>query len=61
MLRRLALFTLLLSACAAGPTGEPSLAPRAAETIDPRVPIPDGVEPIDAAGEASPATIVTAG
>ena len=43
MLRRLALLTLLLSACAAGPTGGPSLAPRAAESIDPRVPIPDGV------------------
>ena len=32
----------LLSACASDPAGEqPSLAPRAAETIDPRLPVPD--------------------
>src|SRR6478672_10317750 len=41
---RLALFCLLLSACSTGPSGhEPSLAPRAAEAIDPRVPIPSEV------------------
>jgi hypothetical protein len=33
---------LLLSACAAGTQpGEPSLSPRAAERIDPRLPVPD--------------------
>ena len=36
----LPLVPLVLSACAATQTGEPSLAPRAAEAIDPRVPIP---------------------
>ena len=51
MLRRLALLCLLLSACATPPTSEPSLAPRAAEAIDPRVPIPDEV----VAGPADPA------
>lgn len=53
-MRRLApLFALLLlSACSTAPTGPPpSLAPRAAEAIDPRVPIPDTVPigPVDAA------------
>lgn len=45
------LFLLALSACAAAPSAEPSLAPRAAEAIDPRVPIPS--EPV--AGPADPA------
>jgi hypothetical protein len=43
---------LLLSACSTAGTGPPpSLAPRAAEAIDPRVPIPDAVPsgPVDAA------------
>ncbi len=43
---------LLASACSTALTGpEPSLAPRAAEAIDPRVPIPDTVPsgPVDAA------------
>ena len=44
MLRRAALLCLLLSACTTPPSGhEPSLAPRAAEAIDPRVPIPSEV------------------
>ena len=34
---------LLASACSTGASVEPSLAPRAAEAIDPRVPIPDNV------------------
>ena len=51
MLRRVALLPLLLSACTTPPTSEPSLAPRAAEAIDPRVPIPDEV----VAGPADPA------
>ena len=34
----------LIVACATAPTAEPSLAPRAAEAIDPRVPIPS--EPV---------------
>ena len=51
---RLALFCLLLSACSTGPNGhEPSLAPRAAEAIDPRVPIPSEV----VAGPADPALL----
>ena len=40
-----------LSACVAPQSAEPSLAPRAAEAIDPRVPIPGGV----VAGPADPA------
>ena len=43
MVLRAAPLLLLLSACAAQPAGEPSLAPRAAEAIDPRVPIPGDV------------------
>ena len=41
----------MLSACAAPQSAEPSLAPRAAEAIDPRVPIPGDV----IAGPAEPA------
>jgi hypothetical protein len=53
-MRRLApLFAiLLLSACSTASSGpQPSLAPRAAEAIDPRVPIPNTVPsgPVDAA------------
>lgn len=51
MFRRAALLSLLLAACATPQTGEPSLAPRAAEAIDPRVPIPSEV----IAGPADPA------
>ena len=51
MARSFALAILLLSACAAPQAGEPSLAPRAAEAIDPRVPIPSDV----VAGPADPA------
>ena len=51
MLRRVALLPLLLSACTTTPTSEPSLAPRAAEAIDPRVPIPNEI----VAGPADPA------
>ena len=46
------LAVLLIGACSTPMTGpEPSLAPRAAEAIDPRVPIPDTVPigPVDAA------------
>ena len=48
---RAALLPLLLFACTAPQTAEPSLAPRAAESIDPRVPIPDEVVsgPVDPA------------
>jgi hypothetical protein len=51
MIRFAALLALLLSACATPPAGEPSLAPRAAEAIDPRVPIPSEViaGPVDPA------------
>jgi hypothetical protein len=35
------LLLLLLSACVATPVAAPSLAPRAAEAIDPRVPVPE--------------------
>ena len=51
MVRRAALLSLLLTACATTQPGEPSLAPRAAEAIDPRVPIPSEVVagPADAA------------
>ena len=40
MSKRAALLALPLAACATPPSGGPSLAPRAAEAIDPRVPIP---------------------
>lgn len=51
MVRRATLLCLLVSACAVPPSGEPSLAPRAAEAIDPRVPIPNDI----VAGPADPA------
>jgi hypothetical protein len=51
MVRSAATLAVLLSACATTPAGEPSLAPRAAEAIDPRVPIPSEV----VAGPADPA------
>ena len=51
MVRSAALLALLLSGCAVPQSGEPSLAPRAAEAIDPRVPIPSEV----VAGPADPA------
>ena len=52
MSRRAAVLCLSLSACTTPPAGhEPSLAPRAAEAIDPRVPIPSEV----IAGPADPA------
>src|SRR3982751_3896982 len=52
MVRRAALLCLCLSACTTPPSGrEPSLAPRAAEAIDPRVPIPSEI----IAGPADPA------
>ena len=44
------LLPLFLTACATAPTAEPSLAPRGAEAIDPRVPIP--AEPV--AGPVTP-------
>jgi len=37
------LLLTMLSACASPETNAPSLAPRAAEAIDPRVPVPDPV------------------
>jgi hypothetical protein len=51
MFRAAALLPLVLAACNTPQTGEPSLAPRAAETIDPRVPIPSEViaGPVDPA------------
>lgn len=51
MLRAAALLPLLLAACGTARNGEPSLAPRAAEAIDPRVPITSEV----VAGPADPA------
>lgn len=51
MVHRAALLCLALSACNAPQAGAPSLAPRAAEAIDPRVPIPSEV----VAGPADPA------
>jgi len=51
-MKRLALFALFaVSGCAAQTAGEPSLAPRSAEAIDPRLPIPDTtpIGPVDAA------------
>jgi hypothetical protein len=41
MKRALPLLTLFVSACASNAVAEPSLAPRAAESVDPRVPVPD--------------------
>ncbi len=55
MVRRAALLPFLLAACSMPPTGEPSLAPRAAEAVDPRVPIPSDV----VAGPANPALATT--
>jgi hypothetical protein len=51
MTARPTLLCLLLSACATQQSTEPSLAPRAAEAIDPRVPIPSDViaGPVDRA------------
>ncbi|HVJ69948.1 MAG TPA: hypothetical protein VM531_00315 [Sphingomicrobium sp.] len=44
MRNRIALASILLAAgCSSPMTSEPSLAPRAAESIDPRLPIPDTV------------------
>ena len=52
MHRHAVVFCLLLAACSTAPSShEPSLAPRAAEAIDPRVPIPNEV----VAGPADPA------
>jgi hypothetical protein len=54
MIRRAAPLCLLLSACSTTPqAGEPALAPRSAEAIDPRVPIPSDV----IAGPADPALV----
>ena len=50
-MKRLAYLAILfVTACSTAPTREPSLAPRAAEAIDPRLPIPDTVPvgPVDA-------------
>lgn len=50
-MKRLALLASLLApACSTVPVSEPSLAPRAAEAIDPRLPIPDVIPagPVDA-------------
>jgi hypothetical protein len=51
MTARPTLLCVLLSACATQQSTEPSLAPRAAEAIDPRVPIPSDViaGPVDPA------------
>ena len=52
MRRLLLLFAVLLAAgCSTTPSPEPSLAPRAAEAIDPRLPIPDEIP----AGRLDPA------
>src|SRR6188508_651559 len=40
------LLLTMLSSCASPETNAPSLAPRAAEAIDPRVPVPDPVIPM---------------
>ena len=53
MTRAFALALLLVPACAAPRAGEPSLAPRAAEAVDPRVPIPSEV----VSGPADPALV----
>jgi hypothetical protein len=60
MFRPAALLSLLLAACTAPQSGEPSLAPRAAEAIDPRVPIPSEVivGPADQALAASIAELM---
>jgi hypothetical protein len=60
MVRHAALPALLLAACSTAPAGEPSLAPRAAEAVDPRVPIPSEVVagPIDPALTASIAQLM---
>ena len=50
-MKRLAYIVILFAtACTTAPTQEPSLAPRAAEAIDPRLPLPDTVPagPVDA-------------
>lgn len=50
-MKRLAYPALLfLAACSTAPMREPSLAPRSAEAIDPRLPIPDAIPagPVDA-------------
>ena len=50
-MKRLAFLAILFAAaCTTAPMQEPSLAPRAAEAIDPRLPIPDTVPtgPVDA-------------
>lgn len=49
-MKRLAIFAILFAtACSTEPIREPSLAPRAAEAIDPRLPIPDTIPagPVD--------------
>ncbi len=51
MVHRAAWLCLVLSACSAPQSGAPSLAPRAAEATDPRVPIPNEI----VAGPADPA------
>jgi hypothetical protein len=51
MVRPSAVLCLLLAACATPPSDESSLAPRAAEALDPRVPIPGDI----VAGPADPA------
>ena len=43
--RLLIVLPLLAAGCRSAATVEPSLAPRAAEAIDPRIPIPSGPEP----------------
>jgi hypothetical protein len=55
MVRHAALPALLLAACSTAPAGEPSLAPRAAEAVDPRVPIPSEI----VAGPADPALVAS--
>ena len=43
-MRKLSILALVAAAgCSTAPVNEPSLAPRAAESVDPRVPIPDPV------------------
>ena len=51
MVHRAAWLCLVLSACSTPQSGAPLLAPRAAEAIDPRVPIPNEI----VAGPADPA------
>jgi hypothetical protein len=45
------LLPAILAGCAGGATNAPSLAPRAAEAIDPRVPVPDPVLPTTPSAE----------